>query len=169
MRGEHRIRNNKRYLYEESARVPFIARGPGIARSDSSDGRGHQRRPGADDPRADRGRPGSRPGRRVAVRRACRSPKLEHGRAILLEAYAGDQIIGLRTSRYLYTEWDTGRRLPEIELYDTYTDPSQLDNLAGDPGLRRRRRRARATSSDELIDCAGADCRERPERPSSAC
>ena len=36
MRGEHRIRNNKRYLYEDSARVPFVARGPGIARERSS-------------------------------------------------------------------------------------------------------------------------------------
>ena len=37
LRGEHRIRDNKRYLYEESARVPFIARGPGIPHNESSD------------------------------------------------------------------------------------------------------------------------------------
>ena len=37
LRGEHRIRDNKRYLYEESARVPFIARGPGIPHGESSD------------------------------------------------------------------------------------------------------------------------------------
>ena len=37
MRGEHRIRGDKRFLYEESARVPFIARGPGIPHGESSD------------------------------------------------------------------------------------------------------------------------------------
>ena len=37
MRGEHRIRDNKRFLYEESARVPFVARGPGIPHGESSD------------------------------------------------------------------------------------------------------------------------------------
>ena len=37
LRGEHRIRDNKRFLYEESARVPFIARGPGIPQGESSD------------------------------------------------------------------------------------------------------------------------------------
>ena len=36
MRGEHRVRDNKRFLYEESARVPFIARGPGIPHGESS-------------------------------------------------------------------------------------------------------------------------------------
>ena len=36
LRGEHRIKNNKRFLYEESARVPFIARGPGIPRGETS-------------------------------------------------------------------------------------------------------------------------------------
>ena len=36
MRGEHRIRGDKRFLYEESARVPFIARGPGIPHGESS-------------------------------------------------------------------------------------------------------------------------------------
>jgi N-acetylglucosamine-6-sulfatase len=36
LRGEHRIRDNKRFLYEESARVPFIAVGPGIPAGESS-------------------------------------------------------------------------------------------------------------------------------------
>ena len=34
---------------------------------------------------------------------------LERGRAILFEAYAGPPILGVRTSRYLYTEWDGDR------------------------------------------------------------
>ena len=58
MRGEHRIRDNKRFLYEESARVPFIARGPGIPHGESSERRRRQRRPDLDHPPARGGRPG---------------------------------------------------------------------------------------------------------------
>jgi hypothetical protein len=90
-----------------------------------------------------------------------RRPTFENGRAALLEAYAGDEIIGLRTSRYLYAEWDTEQVLPEIELYDNYADPYQLNNLARDPAhatvvadLRQQLR--------ELIDCAGAECIQHP-------
>ena len=73
------------------------------------------------------------------------NPKLERGRAILFEAYAGEQILGVRTSRYLYTEWDgdTNPALPQKELYDTYADPYQLNNLANDPAYLTRRARAR--------------------------
>ena len=43
-------------------------------------------------------------------------------------------ILGVRTSRYLYTEWeDTGTAAPERELYDMYADPYQLNNLANGP------------------------------------
>ncbi len=160
LRGEHRIRNQKRYLYEESSRTPFIARGPGIARNASS----MDVVSNADLAPTILGLAGVAPGLLPdgeSLFGSLAEPKLEQGRAILLEAYAGDEIIGLRNSRYLYTEWDTGRARPEIELYDNYTDPSQLDNLAGDPG------HAGVVDElgdqlDELIDCAGADCRGRP-------
>ena len=160
VRGEHRIRNQKRYLYEESTRVPFIARGPGLARNKSSEdvvsnadlvptilnltGVGAQL---------------VQDGQSLVP--SLISPSTEHARAILHEAYAGDQIIGVRTSRYLYTEWDTGQLLPEAELYDTDADPNQLNNLAENPAYA-------AVVVDlsnqlhDLIDCAGADCRQRP-------
>ena len=90
-------------------------------------------------------------------------PKLEHGRAILLEAYAGEQILGVRTSRYLYTEWDGDKNplLPERELYDMYADPNQLNNLAGDPAYAAGRQpaRQRARPADRL---RGRVCRGVP-------
>ena len=90
-------------------------------------------------------------------------PKLEHGRAILLEAYAGEQILGVRTSRYLYTEWDGDKNplLPERELYDMYADPNQLNNLAGDPAYQPVVNQL-GKELDQLIDCAGASCRGVP-------
>lgn len=44
-----------------------------------------------------------------------------------------DKVLGasVRTERYRYTEWDTGRR--GAELYDYQTDPSENRNLARDP------------------------------------
>ena len=69
----------------------------------------------------------------------------------------------MRTSRYLYTEWDGDKNPsnPERELYDTYADPYQLTNLAGDPGY------ASVVDElgdelDQLIDCAGDSCRGAP-------
>ena len=160
LRGEHRIRNQKRYLYEESARVPFVVRGPGVARGATSS----DVVTNADLPATILQLAGASPGKTqdgISLVPNFTDPTLERGRAILLEAYAGQQIIGVRTSRYLYTEWDTDALLPERELYDTYIDPFQLDNRAGDPAY------AGVVSDlaeelDSLIDCAGPDCHGTP-------
>jgi N-acetylglucosamine-6-sulfatase len=133
IRGEHRIRSQKRYIYEESAKVPFIVRGPGVARGETSKDVVSN---------ADvvptilqiSGATAGNPLDGIPLLDDFANPKLEHGRAILHEAYAGQAILGVRTSRYLYTEWDTGVPLvPERELYDTYADPYELNNLARDP------------------------------------
>jgi hypothetical protein len=89
------------------------------------------------------------------------NPDLERGRAILLEAYAGIPVTGVRTSRYLYTEWDTGGSAPELELYDTGADPYQLRNLAHDPAYAGVVS-ALAAERDALIDCAGPACYPAP-------
>ncbi len=160
LRGEHRIRNNKRYLYEESARLAFVARGPGIPHGKNSSDVATN----ADLVPTILEISGATPGEvqdGQSLLPSFAAPKLEHARAILLEAFAGPQILGLRTSRYLYTEWDTDQLQPEKELYDTYADPNQLTNLAADPaylpvvtdlGLQ----------LDQMTDCAGANCRQAP-------
>ena len=162
LRGEHRIRDNKRYLYEESARVPFIARGPGIPHNESSD----DVVVNADLTSTVLELSGASPGLvqdGQSLIPSLQNPKSERARAILFEAYAGSQILGVRTSRYLYTEWDGDKNPsnPERELYDTYADPYQLTNLAGDPGY------ASVVDElgdelDQLIDCAGDSCRGAP-------
>ena len=160
MRGEHRIRNNKRYLYESSARVPFIARGPGIAR----DRQTKDVVTNADLVPTILDLTGASPGLTQdgeSLMPSLRTPELENGRAALLEAFAGDEILGLRTSRYLYTEWDTRRVLPEVELYDTYTDPYELNNLARDPAYAPLIANL-SQQLKQLSDCAGADCRQHP-------
>jgi arylsulfatase A-like enzyme len=163
LRGEHRIRNQKRYLYDESSRLPFVARGPGIPRDQTSSDVVSN----ADITATIVQLAGAR-SRLVpdgtSLWPSLTNPALERGRAILLEAYAGQQILGVRTSRYLYTEWDTGETLlggTERELYDTFVDPFQLNNLANDPAY------ASIVSDlgdelDRLIDCAGEECYSAP-------
>ena len=162
LRGEHRIRDNKRYVYEESARVPFIARGPGIPHGKSSEDVVVNADLTATITELSGATPGLEPDGQSLMPRLL-DPRGESGRAILFEAYAGEQILGVRTSRYLYTEWDgdTNPVLPQRELYDTYADPYQLNNLAKDPAYLP----VVLQLGDELkrlIKCAGADCRTAP-------
>jgi N-acetylglucosamine-6-sulfatase len=160
MRGEHRLRNTKRYLYEPSARVPFIARGPGIERG----GKSSDVVTNADLVSTISELTGVAPGLPQdgeSLMPTLRNPRLERGRAALLEAYAGDEMIGVRTHRYLYTEWDTDRQQPEIELYDTYADPYELNNLAQNPGYAPVVADL-AQQLDALIGCAGSACYQHP-------
>jgi N-acetylglucosamine-6-sulfatase len=156
IRGEHRIRSQKRFIYEESARVPFIVRGPGVERGESSTDVVSN----ADIVPTILEITGAQPGNPldgVSLLPNFANPKLEHGRAILHEAFAGQTILGIRTSRYLYTEWDTGGLLPERELYDTYADPYQLDNLVRDPaylGLVNQL----SNELHQLAECQGDNC-----------
>jgi N-acetylglucosamine-6-sulfatase len=162
LRGEHRIRDNKRYLYEESARVPFIARGPGIPHGETS----QDVAVNADLTSTILELAGAGAGLEQdgqSLMPSLLNPKLERGRAILFEAFAGEQILGVRTSRYLYTEWngDKNPLLMEKELYDTYTDPYQLNNLAADPAYLDVTLELGA-ELDRLVNCAGAGCRAAP-------
>jgi len=160
LRGEHRIRDNKRYLYEESARVPFIARGPGIHRG----GKSNDVVVNADLTATVLQLTGASAGLTQdgqSLLPSLQNPNLELGRAILLEAYGDPPIKGVRTSRYLYTEWDTGGPVPEKELYDTHTDPNQMTNLAGDPAYLPIVTQL-GQELRQLEDCAGASCRTAP-------
>ncbi len=158
--GEHRIRNNKRYLYEESARVPVVVRGPGVARGETA----RDVVVNADLTSTFLELSGATPGLTQdgeSLLPVLTNPTVERGRALLLEAYAGPPIKGVRTSRYLYTEWDTDRLLPERELYDTYVDPFQLTNVANDPNYQPVVNEL-ADELHQLEDCAGENCRGAP-------
>jgi arylsulfatase A-like enzyme len=157
LRGEHRIKSQKRYIYEESAKVPFIVRGPGVARGESSSDVVTNADVVPTILDISHATPGN-PQDGVSLLDDFANPKLEHGRAILHEAYAGQTILGVRTSRYLYTEWDTGiSLLPERELYDTYADPYELTNLANDPAYAATVNQL-ADELHQLIKCQGVDC-----------
>jgi arylsulfatase A-like enzyme len=162
LRGEHRIRDNKRFLYEESARVPFIARGPGIPHGMSSEDVVVNADLTSTILQLGGATPGVEQDGQSLMPRLL-DPQGESGRAILLEAYAGEQVLGLRTSRYLYTEWDGDSNpvVPQRELYDTYADPYQLNNLADDPAYLSVVLEL-GDELDDLIDCAGASCRTAP-------
>ena len=113
--------------------MPFIARGPGIPRGETSSDVVSN----ADVVPTFMGLAGATPGLvqdGQSLMPSLQNPELEQGRAILHEAYAGQQILGVRTSQYLYTEWETDLPLfPDVELYDNYADPYQLNNLAREP------------------------------------
>lgn len=161
LRGEHRIRADKRFLYEESSRVPFIARGPQLPRGEQSSDVVVNADIAATVLEISGASAGvTQDGQSLLP--SLENPDIERGRAILLEAFAGDEIFGVRTSRYVYSEWDTGvSLLPELELYDTDTDPYQLNNLAGDP-LYAAVIADLSNQLADLRDCAGADCRSAP-------
>jgi N-acetylglucosamine-6-sulfatase len=157
LRGEHRIKSQKRYIYEESAKVPFIVRGPGVARGESSTDVVTNADVVPTILDISHATPGN-PQDGVSLLPDFANPKLEHGRAILHEAYAGQTILGVRTSRYLYAEWDTGASpLPERELYDTYADPYELNNLAKDPAYGAVVNQL-SQELHQLINCQGVDC-----------
>lgn len=64
----------------------------------------------------------------------------------------------VRTQRYSYIEWSTG----ETELYDLYTDPYQLENLAGERAEEETILKARL---EALRTCTGGSCRTAEDAP----
>ena len=153
--GEHRL-TNKGVLYEESARVPLIARGPGF-------GRGEVRTQvtgnvdlaptildlaGLDSRGQVEGMPPT-DGRSLLPLAAGVSAGAD--RDILLE---NQKSAGIRTGRYAYFEHRSG----EVELYDLALDPFQLESRHDDPRLTE----VRATLAGRLAAlraCAGDGCR----------
>ena len=69
---------------------------------------------------------------------------------------------GVRTGRYLYTEWlvEPGNRHPgaTVELYDVLEDPNQYDNLADDPTYADVVARLHDVLAKARV-CRGAQCR----------
>jgi arylsulfatase A-like enzyme len=158
--GEHRVQNGKVLVYEPSIRVPLVMRGPGVP----AGARRRQLVTNADLAPTILDAAGAVPGRPQDGRSLfplLEDPGLEWGRDLLVEGAAGlnqPAFDALRTYRYVYARHANGER----ELYDLERDPHQLESLHADP--------RHATIQAELdarlaalADCAGRDCRARPE------
>jgi arylsulfatase A-like enzyme len=147
--GEHRL-VGKGDLYEESIRVPLMAKGPGIAgrpiaRLTSNldwtptmlDWAGVQAPKGFLDGQSFagnlRGRGGTLP--TAVLLRGCRTVMTPGGSSDQEDSSCGGYpsgfglAWGIRTARYVYVEYDDGSR----ELYDVSKDPYEIDDLAGRP------------------------------------
>jgi arylsulfatase A-like enzyme len=167
LQGEHRVPGDKYLPYEESLRVPFVLRGPGIPRGrtvrgqvanidfaptllDAAKGKARRTMDG------------------VSLLPAVRHRKRLPDRAIELEALSrlliGDFPImfngwdrpykGVRTERYTYVRYlETG----EQELYDRLEDPAELRNVAADPAYAKVKRRLQGRLA-RLDHCKGAAC-----------
>src|SRR5437763_1835757 len=141
LQGQHRIPGDKFLPYEESVRVPFILRGPGIPAGRTVHGQVSNVDFAPTLLAAARARAG-RTQAGVSLIPTVRNPRRRPNEAIELEApaplFEGDipqnawdrPYRGVRTDRYTYVVWrDTG----EEELYDRNADQFELTNVAANP------------------------------------
>jgi len=148
--GEHRMTGKKPVLYEELVRVPLMVRGPGFTPGE---------RVAAPVSNADlaptilglAGASAGRPLDGVSLARVAADPQAWRRRAILLEEAGA--LRGLRAGPYAYTSYGRGQR----ELYDLRSDPYELRNRAGSPGLAPVERRLAALLA-RLRRCRGRAC-----------
>jgi N-acetylglucosamine-6-sulfatase len=166
LHGEHRIPGDKFLPYEESLRVPFIVRGPGVPAGQTIRGQVGN----VDFAPTLLDAANARPGRTVdgvSLLPAIRDPRRRPDRTLELEALAplfeGDVPInawdqpytGVRTDRYTYVVW---KQTGEKELYDRRRDPHQLQNVAGDPAYAKVEATL-AERLEQLRRCRGRSCR----------
>lgn len=166
--GQHRVRQGKVRLYEESIRVPLLMRGPGLPKGK----RRAQPAANVDLAPTIADLADARPMRKLDGRSlvaTARDKLLWPGRPLGLEAFFNSDpdedpetpptnYRAVRTDRYLYAEYGTGER----ELYDLSTDPYELQSRHADPALAPVR-----SALDRLLDrtavCAGRGCAVRPK------
>jgi arylsulfatase A-like enzyme len=159
--GEQGERQGKILPYEPSLRVPVLMRGPGIPKgevrtdpwlsidyaptlADLSDARANPRMDGRS--LLDVARLGDESSGSMWSRTVLTETKPTDAEQIKLqrkdpigahtERMLQGKTTGIRTGRYLYTEWlvEPGDKNPgaTVELYDVLKDPEQYDNLADD-------------------------------------
>jgi N-acetylglucosamine-6-sulfatase len=143
LQGEHRVPGDKFLPYEESVRVPFILRGPGVpagrvVRGQVANVDFAPTLVDAANARSGRTMDGVSllPGLRDSRRRPDRAIGLEALTRLLGPGDFGPfnawdrPYTGVRTDRYTYARYtETG----EQELYDRRRDPHQLRNVAAEP------------------------------------
>jgi arylsulfatase A-like enzyme len=163
--GEHRIPREKGYPYEESARVPFFVRGPGIAAGLKTD-KLTLNTDFAPTLAEIAGVSFPADGRSLMSLFHSEEPSSSWRSAVLLEGWGENVRIGLppeykavRTESHKYVEYATGER----ELYDLETDPYELENVyeSVDPTLIEDLK----TRLDALRSCTEAGCREAENTP----
>src|SRR5262245_55637194 len=169
LQGQHRITGDKFLPYEESIRVPFVLRGPGVPAGEAVNGQVSNidfAPTLVDVAKAAAGR--TMDG--VSLMPTARDPSKVPNRAIELEALAplfeGNIPInawdrpyhGVRTDRYTYVVYtETG----DEELYDRQADPFELNNVADDPNYAAIKAHL-AGKLAQLDDCAGSTCNVKP-------
>jgi arylsulfatase A-like enzyme len=166
LQGQHRIPGDKFLPYEESIRVPFIVRGPGVPAGKTVHGEVSNidfAPTLLDFARARSGR--TMDG--VSLLPTIRHRRPPPNRAYELEApaplFAGNipqnrwdrPYKGVRTNRFKYVVYSESG---DQELYDLRSDPYELHNLAGDPAYSRVRARL-AVLLARLDRCKGHSCR----------
>jgi N-acetylglucosamine-6-sulfatase len=160
--GEHRVRNGKVLLYEESIHLPLMMRWTG----NKSLPRGVHRKQltmNVDDAETilDAAGDTARPGRvedGVSLLRYWRDGGLELGRDILVDNQPGvTHFDAIRSRSFMYAEHQNGDR----ELYDLAKDPYELQSQHANPAYDAVKA-ALATRLHNLVTCAGASCRARP-------
>ena len=160
--GEHRVRNGKVLLYEESIHLPLLMRWTG----NKSLPRGVHRKQltmNVDDAETilDAAGDTARPGRvedGVSLLRFWRDGGLELGRDILVDNQPGvTHFDAIRSRTFMYAEHQNGDR----ELYDLDQGSLRAPEPARESGLRRGQGRA-GDAAAQPRQCAGASCRARP-------
>jgi arylsulfatase A-like enzyme len=163
--GEHRIKNGKVKLYEESARVPLVIRGAGFAPGT----RAQFLAVNPDLATTIVRLAGVTPGRSLdgrSLRYLLQNPGVADDRAVLLENFDPVSVAttgytdAIRTERYVYVEWTHSDGVRDRELYDLAIDPYQLVNRAGRDAYASVQSSLR-TKLGALKNCAGATCHVR--------
>src|SRR6266511_2821799 len=146
--GEHRIRNGKVLLYEESIQLPR-----GVHRK--------QLTMNVDDAETILNAAGATPGRvedGFSLLPFWRDGGKEIGRDLLIDNTPGaGHFDAIRSRNFLYSEYQNGDR----ELYDLAKDPYELQSQHANPAYDRIKA-ALAGRLHNLITCTGATCRARP-------
>jgi N-acetylglucosamine-6-sulfatase len=169
LQGEHRVTGDKFLPYEESVRIPFILRGPGVPANRTVRGQVAN----IDFAPTLLDAAGAKAGRTmdgVSLLPTARNPRKRPKRLIEIEAleplFAGDIPVnewdrpykGVRTDRYTYVVYnETG----EQELYDRRKDPGELRNVAADPAYAEIRAKL-AAKLVKLDRCKGRSCNVKP-------
>jgi N-acetylglucosamine-6-sulfatase len=136
LQGQHDISGDEYLPYEESIRVPFILRGPGVPAGETVRGQV------TNVDFAAAGAPAGRTQDGVSLLPTARDPRRRPRRTLEIEATAplfeGDipnnrwdqPYTGVRTDRYTYVVYT---KTGEEQLFDRQADPYELNNVAGDP------------------------------------